>query len=375
MSPGMQLLNPDEGGELMKQRNWILLLICFSLAAFLSACELTPQQSAGESNASLTLVEPEDGSQVQVGDIVRVRALVSAPKGGESFDLLVNGIVYRSDRLSQALRNGTMLQPWLPKDPGVFTLQVQMTDSTSSGLTSQVVIVNVAGESPEEVQLDPTTAVPPPVDTITPTPTPTVTFTITPTNSQTPTLTLGPPMVTANQYANCRYGPGEVYDVISYLQQNQSSLIVGRNEAYSWWVIQRVDGISGNCWIWDGIVTLSGDTSNVPVIESPPTPTPTATLTPSPMPLASPEPIAPSGSYSCRSTIFLEWNSVYSANGIAYYEWIVEGPSAVESGTTADVQVEFFLPSCASSYRWHVRAVDNLGTIGTYSPWIDFAIE
>lgn len=78
----MQLLNPDEGGELMKQRSWILLLICFSLAAILSACELTPQQSAGESNASLTLVEPEDGSQVQVGDIVRVRALVSAPKGG-----------------------------------------------------------------------------------------------------------------------------------------------------------------------------------------------------------------------------------------------------------------------------------------------------
>ncbi len=371
----MQLLNPDEGGELMKQQTWILLLICFSLAAFISACELTPQQSAEVSDAGLKLVEPEDGSQVQVGDMVRVRAIVSAPVGGVSFDLLVNGIVYRNDRLSQPLRNGTMLQPWLPTEQGVYTLQVQMTDSTGSGLTSQVVIVNVAGESLEEVQLDPTTAVPPPVDTITPSPTSTVTPTITLTNSQTPTLTVGPPMVTANQYANCRYGPGEVYDVISYLQQSQTSLIVGRNEAYSWWVIQRVDGISGNCWIWDGTVTVSGDTSKVPVIAAPPTPTPTPTLTPSPMPLAAPEPIAPSGSYSCRSTIFLEWNSVYSPNGIAYYEWIVEGPSAVESGTTADVQVEFFLPSCASSYRWQVRAVENLGTIGPYSPWIDFAIE
>ena len=375
MNSGMSLWNPDEDGEAMKQRSWILLLLSIGLISFLAGCEFVPQQNDLASTASLTLVEPADGSQYQVGDVVRVRALVSAPEGGVSFDLLVNGNLYRSDHLSQALRNGTMLQPWLPTDPGVFTLQVQMTDSTGGGMTSQVLIVNVAGESPEEVQFDPTTAVPPPVDTITPTFTPTVTPTITPTSTLTPTLTMGPPMVTANQNTNCRYGPGEVYAVISSLQQGQSSLIVGRNEAYSWLVIQRVDGISGNCWIWDGIVTVSGDTSNVPVVEAPPTPTPTATLTPRPMPLASPEPIAPSGSYSCRSTIFLEWNSVYSENGIAYYEWIAEGPSAVESGTTSDVQVEFFLPSCASSYRWQVRAVDNLGTVGPYSPWIDFSIE
>ncbi|MBC8507493.1 MAG: hypothetical protein ISR58_17585 [Anaerolineales bacterium] len=115
-----------------------------------------------------------------------------------------------------------------------------------------------------------------------------------------------------------------------------------------------------------------------------PTLTPTQTLTwtptltytpPTTEPLAAPDPIAPSGSYSCRSTIFLEWNPVYSANGIAYYEWVVEGSSTTEIGTTTDTQVEFFLPTCASSYRWQVRVVDNLGTIGPYSEWMDFSIE
>ncbi len=103
--------------------------------------------------------------------------------------------------------------------------------------------------------------------------------------------------------------------------------------------------------------------------------TPTLTYTPTTEPLGVPEPIAPSGSYSCRSTIFLEWNSVYSPNGIAYYEWVVESPGGVENGTTTDIQAEFFLPSCAAPYRWQVRAADNLGRIGQFSEWIDFSIE
>jgi hypothetical protein len=102
---------------------------------------------------------------------------------------------------------------------------------------------------------------------------------------------------------------------------------------------------------------------------------PTETFTPSPEPLSTPEPIAPSGNYSCRSTIFLEWNSVYHPNGIAYYEWVVEGPGVTESGTTTDVQEEYFLPSCSAAYRWRVRAVDNIGTIGPYTEWIDFTLD
>jgi len=291
-------LKLDEGGGSMKQRYRNSLLLMFlGLIFFLVGCEFVLPQSEEPPSASLIIVEPVDGSQFQVGDLVPVRSQVTSPEGTVMFELLVNGQVYRSDRLTQALTKGTLLQPWQPSNNGKYTLQVSMATSEGKGLTSQVIIVDVIGESAEEIQLDPTTAVPPREETITPTITPTLT--LTPTETLTPTLT---PTLTLT---------------------------------------------------W----------------------TPTLTYTPTTEPLGVPEPIAPSGSYSCRSTIFLEWNSVYSPNGIAYYEWVVESPGGGESGTTTDIEVEFFLPSCAASYRWHVRAVDNLGRIGQFSEWIDFSVE
>ncbi len=276
----------------MKTQSW-LQIIFVSLMMFLAGCEFVPSQNDVGSSSSLSIVEPADSSKYQVGDLVRVRSLVSAPDGGLSFDLLVNGQVYRSDHLTQALRNGTMLQPWQPTEPGSYTLQVQMVTSNGSGSTSQVVVVIVDEGSSPEVQPEPTTAVPVEEDTITPT------ITLTPTETLTPTPT---PSMT-------------------------------------------------------------------------PTWTPTLTYTPTTEPLLAPEPIAPSGSYSCRSTIYLEWNSVYSPNGIAYYEWVVDGPGGTENGTTTELRAEYFLSTCASSYRWQVRAVDNMGTIGPYSEWIDFSID
>lgn len=91
--------------------------------------------------------------------------------------------------------------------------------------------------------------------------------------SSTPTPTLGPPMVTALLNANCRFGPGMVYDVIAYMLEGQTAPIEGRNAESTWWYIRRVDGV-GHCWIWEGLVTLSGDLSGVPIVPSPPTPTP-----------------------------------------------------------------------------------------------------
>jgi hypothetical protein len=61
--------------------------------------------------------------------------------------------------------------------------------------------------------------------------------------------------------------------VITYLLEGQSASIDGRNAEWTWWWIERVDG-NGHCWVWDGRVTVQGDTSDVPVIAAPPTPTP-----------------------------------------------------------------------------------------------------
>jgi len=244
--------------------------------------------------AVITIVEPVDGAQYQVGDLVKVRSLVSSTAGAQEIDLFVNAGIVRRDALNVPLRQGNMLQPWQPTEPGEYLLQLAMTTTSGQNVQSNAVLITVQGPAAPPTAAEPTTQVPTIVETITPTPTlpPTATYTLPP-PTITPSLTLPP-----------------------------------KN-----------------------------------------------TFTPSAEPLAAPEPIAPSGGYSCRSTVFLEWNAVYSANGISFYEWVVEKPGGKETGTTTDVKVEFFIPGCSASYRWQVRSVDGLGTIGPFSPWIDFNIE
>ncbi len=99
------------------------------------------------------------------------------------------------------------------------------------------------------------------------------------TPSPTPTPTLGPPRVTANDNANCRVGPGTVYDVVGFLLQGQTAPVEGKNAAGTWWWIVRQDG-PGYCYIWDGLVTREGDFSAVPVVPDPPTPAPADTQPP-----------------------------------------------------------------------------------------------
>jgi RNA polymerase sigma-70 factor, ECF subfamily len=100
------------------------------------------------------------------------------------------------------------------------------------------------------------------------------------TATQTTTATLGPPVATGNENCNCRFGPSSDYDVVGYLLEDQSAPIDGRNAEWTWWWIERQDGY-GHCWVWDGLVTVSGDTSAVPIIIPPPTSTPDDTTPPS----------------------------------------------------------------------------------------------
>lgn len=278
----------------MKTRHLILVFIILMLL-LLAGCTLAPSQVIVD-EAVITIVEPVGGAQFQVGDLVKVRALVGSSAGAREIDLFINSGIVRRDQLDVPLHQGSMLQPWQPSEPGEYLIQVSMTTVAGNTVESNAVLILVAGEElPPTTAVQPTTQVPVVVDTITPTITlpPTETQTLTPIPSITPSLT---------------YPPTNTF---------------------------------------------------IPTVE----------------PLTAPEPIAPSGIYSCRSTVFLEWNSVYSVNGISYYEWVVEKPGGTESGTTTDVQVEFFIPGCSATYRWQVRAVDGLGNMGPFSSWIDFSIE
>jgi hypothetical protein len=326
----------------------IIVLMVFS--AILAGCSPAAPQTPSNLQAVITLYEPSDGTLYMQGDLVKVRSLLIAPDGAIELELFVNSQLVRTDSLNSPQKDGTILQPWQPTEPGFYILQTRMTTTSGAVVMSALVTIQVG--------LSGTTTDAPGSGT---------TAAATPIPSTTPTPTSDPPRVTANQTSICRFGPGELYPDVSNLQSGQSSPILGRNAETSWWVIQNIVA-SGTCWIWDGFVTVSGDTSSVPVIAGPPLPEPTA------VPLAAPKTVAPAGTYSCRSTIFLEWEPVYHPNGIAHYEWQVTYSGVSKNGTTTSTSVENFL-SCSTSYSWQVRAVDNKGNYGPFSAPLNFYIQ
>lgn len=122
---------------------------------------------------------------------------------------------------------------------------------------------------------------------------PTVTTTPLPTFSAN-TATSAPPLPTVAQQsatpsgtffvvdvgANCRSGPGTVYDRVTSFTPNTFLPLAGRNTDSSWWYVQT--GPSSNCWISAGTGHTSGQTGSLPVVAAPPTPTPPATVTGTP---------------------------------------------------------------------------------------------
>jgi hypothetical protein len=131
------------------------------------------------------------------------------------------------------------------------------------------------GHPPPQPQVPPTVQTPTPLMTVTRRPT--ATETIEPTRTLTPTLSS--PMAEAVQNANCRGGPGTVYDVLGYLMQGQSAPIVGRNTENTWWAIS-IPERRQPCWVSESTVQASGDLGAVQVLAAPPTPTPSPTPVP-----------------------------------------------------------------------------------------------
>ena len=71
---------------------------------------------------------------------------------------------------------------------------------------------------------------------------------------------------TAN--TNCRRGASINHEIVTFLREGQTALIVGHNEDSSWWLIQ-VPGTVVRCWVWGKFVRTHGDLTGVPFVESP----------------------------------------------------------------------------------------------------------
>lgn len=118
-----------------------------------------------------------------------------------------------------------------------------------------------------------------------PTPTPTATRpawapiappTSAPTATFTPTATYAPNpgMAEVQVNANCRSGPGMMYDVITWLAPGDVVHILGtyaRPDSQPWWLVESP---AGPCWVSNIVADVSGDLSTVPEVTPPPTPTP-----------------------------------------------------------------------------------------------------
>ncbi len=294
----------------MLSKQSISLYIVFAISIALAGCNLPipdlPLSAQIGETVTVAIEDPIDLEYLQAGKWVDVKTFISHPTGVGTVKLLVNGELYRQDHLSIDMQHGDLYLPWLPVGPGTYTLQVRV-QSDDGGIDSNIISVTVGEEIQEAIEI-------PPLDESgDPTATNTVITPETPTFTPFPTITttstLSAPMATAGQSANCRYGPGPVYGVISSLLEGQSSLIIGRNQDSSWWLIEQIDG-TGSCWIWAELVSVRGDVSQVSFVVSPPTPThtptetppPTSTFTPSPSitatPTADPCAVSPSSCFT-----------------------------------------------------------------------------
>ena len=106
--------------------------------------------------------------------------------------------------------------------------------------------------------------------------------------TRTPTLPVpaGAPKVSVSMDTNCRTGPGVPYPSVGSLMVGETAEVVGRSPYGDYWIIKNPDN-PGTCWLWGLHATVTGDTSNLPVIQPPPTQTPTQT----PKPVVQPPPV------------------------------------------------------------------------------------
>lgn len=114
-----------------------------------------------------------------------------------------------------------------------------------------------------------TQTLPPPTSTVTSAP---------PTSAPVlPTSTPSGTFFVVDVGANCRTGPGTVYDKITTFAPGTYVTLVGRNTDSTWWLL-----LTGNrnCWISGSTGHTTGSLTNVPLIDTPPTPTAVVTAGP-----------------------------------------------------------------------------------------------
>jgi uncharacterized protein YraI len=117
-----------------------------------------------------------------------------------------------------------------------------------------------------------------PENTLTPTTTPAAPLTAPLALSPTPTI--GGPIATTLGEANVRFGPDLQYPVIVKVAAGQSFRVLERHALYPWTRVALPESPTGSGWLFNDVITISGDLSGVPLTNATRFAYPTLTPTP-----------------------------------------------------------------------------------------------
>jgi hypothetical protein len=81
------------------------------------------------------------------------------------------------------------------------------------------------------------------------------------------------PTATVRTDSVCRSGPGDVYDTVAPLSARATVLVRGLSADEGWWFVQNPEKPDDSCWIPVSLAVVSGDISELQVVEAPPAPT------------------------------------------------------------------------------------------------------
>jgi hypothetical protein len=82
------------------------------------------------------------------------------------------------------------------------------------------------------------------------------------------------PTGTTTSNVNCRSGPGTDYPNLVFVSAGETLSIIGKNQNQTWFQVLVDEDTT--CWIGVDVLTVSGDTTSVAVVEAPPPPETTA---------------------------------------------------------------------------------------------------
>lgn len=322
----------------------LTVLVLAALACNLSGDAPPAEQEAITADAPTVEIRvPVNGQSFAEGTQVIIQvAAMDAGAGVSRIDLQIDDLAHGSATAPTAAGQSAFITTfdWVAQGQGLHSLTAIAFRADGTPSAPQTISVNVVAAPPTQAPTDPPAPTDAPADagqdagqangqadgqgggdgaaqqqepTEPPTATPIPA-------SPTPDV----PRATTNAGANIRNGPSTYYPIIDAITAGWDMVLTGRNQAGDWFQIDYGGLREG--WIWSQLLTTSGDTGSLPVVNVPPPP-------PTPVP-ATPIPTAPPVTNTPTGPSVRYWSTVedgrwYEQGTCFTFFWEVSGVSEI----------------------------------------------